>query len=125
MKFHILKPLLGFENLKEVELKKIDDIFMNMQSIDDKNISFTLVNPFILREYEFEIPDSVKKLLEIDEDSNILVLNILLIQSPIEDSLVNFIGPLIFNTDNNKATQVILSDTKEYSVAEKISNYIK
>jgi len=53
-----------------------------------------------------------------------LVLNIVLIQTPIENSVVNFIGPLIFNTDNHKMAQVIISDSKEYGVAEKISTFL-
>ena len=125
MKFDICVPLLGFEDVKEVELQKIDDVFMKMQSTTDKHISFTLINPFILREYDFEIPDSTQSLLEAKEDSNLLILNIVLIQTPIEDSIVNFVGPLIFNTDNNKAAQVILNNSKEYSVAEKISTFLK
>lgn len=124
MKFDISVPLLGFEDLKQVELQKIDDIFMKMQSLTDEHISFTLINPFVLREYDFEVPQNIQDTLEADEKSNLLILNIVLIQTPIEDSIVNFIGPLIFNTDNNKAAQVILSDTPKYTVAEKISSFL-
>ena len=124
MKFDISVPLLGFENVTQVELEKIDDIFMKMQSITDKHISFTLINPFVLREYDFEVPQNTQDLLEADENSNLLVLNIVLIQTPIEDSIVNFIGPLVFNTDNNKAAQIILSDSPKYTVAEKISDFL-
>ena len=125
MKFDVSVPLLGFEKLKSVELEKIDDIFMKMQSTDDEHISFTLINPFILRDYDFEVPDSTKELLEITETSNLLVLNIVLIQSPLEDSLVNFIGPLVFNTDTKKIAQIILQESTNYSVAEKISSFLK
>ena len=125
MKFDISVPLLGFENVTQVELQKIDDIFMKMQSVTEKNISFTLINPFVLREYDFEVPSNIQDIIEADEKSNLLILNIVLIQTPIEDSIVNFIGPLIFNTDNNKAAQVILSDSPKYTVAEKISSFLK
>ena len=124
MKFDISVPLLGFENVKQVELQRIDDIFMKMISSKDEHISFTLVDPFVLREYDFEIPTNLKELLNIDEKSNILILNIVLIQTPIEDSVVNFIGPLIFNTDNSKAAQVILAESTKYGVAEKISTFL-
>ena len=124
MKFDISIPLLGFENVTQVELEKIDDIFMKMHSTADKHISFTLINPFVLREYDFEVPQNIQDTLEADEKSNLLILNIVLIQTPIEDSIINFIGPLIFNTDNNRAAQVILSDATKYSVAEKISNFL-
>ena len=124
MKFDLCVPLLGFENIKEVELQKIDDIFMKMRSCEDERISFTLIDPFVLREYDFEVPDNTKNLLGIDENSNILILNIVLIQTPIESSIVNFIGPLIFNTDNNRAAQIILSESIKYGVAEKISTFL-
>lgn len=125
MKFDMVTPLLGFEDIKQVELQKIDDIFMRMQSVHDENISFTLVNPYVLREYDFEVPQNLKEELEITVDSNILIYNILLIQNPIEDSIVNFIGPLVFNSDVNKAAQIILADSKEYFIAEKISSFLK
>jgi len=124
MKFDISVPLLGFENVRQVELQKIDDIFMKMQSTTDEYISFTLINPFVLREYDFELPSNIQEIIEADEKSNLLILNIVLIQTPIEDSIVNFIGPLVFNTDSNKAAQVILADSAKYTVAEKISNFL-
>ncbi|WP_373036456.1 flagellar assembly protein FliW [Sulfurimonas sp.] len=124
MKFDMSVPLLGFEKIKQVELQKIDDIFMKMVSCEDEHISFTLINPFVLREYDFEVPNNIKNMMEINEKSNLLILNIVLIQTPIENSVVNFIGPLIFNTDNNKAAQVILAESTKYGVAEKISTFL-
>ena len=125
MKFDVSVPLLGFDNLKSVELKKIDDIFMKMQSLEDEHISFTLINPFILRDYDFEVPDATKDLLGITDESNLLVLNIVLVQTPIENSIINFIGPLVFNTDTNRVAQIILQESTSYGVAEKISTFLK
>ncbi len=124
MKFDICVPLLGFENIKHVDLQRIDDIFVKMQAVEDEHVSFTLIDPFVLRDYDFEIPDNIQKLLQIDEKSNILILNIVLIQTPIEDSVVNFIGPLVLNTDNKKAAQIILPESTNYGVAEKISTFL-
>jgi len=124
MKFDISVPLLGFDNIKQVELQKIDDIFMKMQAVEDEHISFTLINPFVLREYDFEVTKNIQELLEIDKDSNLLILNILLVQTPIEDSIVNFIGPLVFNTDNKKAAQIILPESTNLGIAEKISTFL-
>ncbi len=125
MRFDIVMPLLGFEDIKQVELQKIDDIFMKMQSTTDESISFTLINPFALREYDFDLPQNIQDMLKADEKSNLLILNIVLIQRPIEDSIVNFIGPLIFNKDKNLATQLILSNSPHYNIAEKISTFLK
>jgi flagellar assembly factor FliW len=125
MKFDISIPLLGFETVTQVELEKIDDIFMKMYSTADKHISFTLINPYALRDYDFDVPKNIQDTLEINKESNILILNIVLIQTPIEESVVNFIGPLIFNTDNKKAAQIIISDSQKYGIAEKISDFLK
>jgi len=125
MKFDISTPLLGFEDVKQVELHKIDEVFMKMQSVEDENISFTLLNPYAVREYDFEVPQKIEKELEITTKSNLLIFNIVLIQTPIENSIVNFIGPLVFNTDSKKVAQVIISNSKEYGVAEKISSFLK
>lgn len=125
MKFDVCVPILGFEDVKQVSLEKIDDVFMTMKSLNDDYISFTMIDPFSLREYDFEIPDNIQQLLEIDKDSNLIVLNIVIIQTPIEDSVVNFVGPIVFNTNNYKAAQIVLNDSKHYGVAEKISDFLK
>ena len=124
MKFEMSVPLLGFEEIKEVTLEKIDDIFMKMTPEANEHISFTLINPFVLKQYDFEIPTATQELLDINDKSNLIVLNIVLIQTPIEDSIVNFIGPVVFNTDNNKAAQVILQDSQTNGVAEKNATFL-
>ena len=124
MKFDIMIPLLGFEDIKQLELEKIDDIFMKMQSCENENVSFILVNPYALREYDFNVSDAIKDTLEITKEANLLIYNIVLIQTPIEDSIVNFIAPIVFNTDNSKVAQIILTDSREYGVAEKISSFL-
>jgi len=124
MIFELKSPLLGFENITKMELKKIDDVFARLQVIDANEPSFTLINPFVLREYNFEIPAPIQDLLEINDKTNFLVYNMLIIASPLEESFVNFVGPLIFNTDNNTMVQVILADNSPYGVSEKLSNFL-
>ena len=125
MKFEINTPLLGFENIKQVELQKIDDVFMKLQATEDEHISFTLINPYTVREYDFEVPEKIKEELGITKESNLLIFNIVLIQTPIENSIVNFIGPLVFNTDTKKVAQVIITDSNKYGIAEKISSFLE
>jgi len=125
MVFSIKSPIPGFDQVKEIELEKIDDFFMQLKSKNDDTI-FTLINPFMLREYDFEVPDYFKNLLELEEDSNTLVFNIMIVSTPIETSVVNFIAPLVFNTDKLLAAQVLLDNNKykEFGILEKISDYL-
>lgn len=124
MIFELKSPLLGFENITNMELNKIDDVFARLQVVDAKEPSFTLINPFVLREYDFDIPSSLQTLMQIDENTNLLIYNMLIINTPIEESFVNFVGPLVFNVDNNTMAQVILADNSPYAVAEKLSNFL-
>jgi flagellar assembly factor FliW len=110
-----------------MKLTKIDDIFMQLENLsDDGKPSFTLINPFVLKPYEIEIPESVQTLLEINENSNILIFNIVVIQQPLEKSAVNFIAPLIFNTDNLTMAQTILDgkSAHEHGMAECICDFM-
>jgi flagellar assembly factor FliW len=122
MKFEAVLPIFGFENIKEYELEKIDDVFFKLKSGD---ISFTLINPFALREYDVIISDSDKEKLELDENTNFLILNNMIIATPLQNSTINFASPIIFNVDTKKMGQVILENAENYSLTDPLANYIK
>ena len=122
MKFKVVLPILGFEDIKEFELEKIDDNFFALKS--DK-VTFTLINPFLLRaDYDFEISENEQRALEIDENTNFLVLNIMIVNKPFMESTVNFAAPLIFNLDKNLIGQVIL-EKYSYGLTEPLKNFLK
>ncbi len=126
MQFELKIPFFGFESLKSMKLTKIDDVFMQLDNADEEKPSFTLINPFVLKNYEIEIPTAVKNLLEINENSNILIYNIVVIQKPLDQSAINFAAPLIFNTDNQTMAQVILEGkfAQDHGIAERICDFI-
>ncbi len=129
MEFEVKSPILGFENVSRMKLEKIDDIFMRLDNVSGDLPSFTLVNPFALCEYNFEIPTAIQVLLEIDSEKtkNILIANIMVIYKEIKDSTINFLAPLIFNFDNQTMAQVVLDVMKypQYSISEPISKFLK
>ena len=125
MIFSVKAPIPGFEIIKEVELEKIDEFFVKFISKSDST-TFTLVNPFMLRPYDFEIPEYFTTLLDINEKSNILILNIMIIATPIETSTINFIAPLVFNVDNQSLAQVVLDANlyPDFGLMESVSNFL-
>ena len=125
MIFTVKAQIPGFESIKEVEVEKIDDFFVRVISKSDTT-TFTTINPFMIRNYDFEIPEYFRALLDINEKTNILILNIMIIATPIETSTVNFIAPLIFNTDNGTVAQVLLDSGKypDFALMDSISNYL-
>ena len=125
MVFNVKAPIPGFEVIKEVEVEKIDDFFVKLVSKSDTT-TFTLINPFMIRNYDFKVPEYFRSLLDIKDDTNILILNIMIIATPIESSTINFIAPLIFNTDNGTVAQVLLDAAlyPDFGLMESISNYL-
>lgn len=124
MQFDLKLPLLGFEAVSQMELQKLDEIFLRLESVGD-GPSFTLINPFALREYSFDIPSSLQALLGITPESNLLIYNIMILQTPIEKSTINFIAPLIFNTDNQTMAQIIVDNRADFGIAEPVEKYLK
>ena len=122
MKFKVVLPILGFEKMEEFELEKIDDIFFRLSS---ENVSFTLINPFSLKEYDAIINQNDKDKLEITSDTNLLILNNMIVATPLQNSTINFASPLIFNLDIKKMGQVILENAQSYSLTDPLANYLK
>ncbi|MFT7859749.1 MAG: flagellar assembly protein FliW [Sulfurimonas sp.] len=127
MAYEIKGSLYGFDTTRNVEIKKIDELFSTMIDTENENISFTLVKPNLLREYAFDLPLDVKALLEINENSTVSVYNILMIQKPLEKSTINFLAPIIINNDNSFLAQAILDPKKypDYDIAESIDSFVK
>ncbi|WP_120944033.1 MULTISPECIES: flagellar assembly protein FliW [Helicobacter] len=125
MLFSVKSPILGFEQVSRMELEKIDEIFMRLRNADDIAPTFTLVNPFALRAYEFDIPMGLQVLLNLDSARNILIANIMVIQTPLQESTINFLAPLVFNFDHQLMAQVVLDSAKypHYHISEKIASF--
>lgn len=126
MTYELKSPILGFEDLNNIILEEKDEVFAKIKSGNKPYIELSLVNPYALREYSFNIPKYVSLLLDITERSNLLVYCVLVAQNPLENSKVNFLAPIVFNKDNQTAAQLALSirDYPHFKVADDIKQYI-
>ena len=125
MSYNVRGQIYGFMDTTDIDIVEIDDLFSTMVDKNNPDISFTIVNPYLLREYSFDVPTDIKVLLEITEKSNLSVYNILIIQKPLEKSTVNFLAPIVINHDNNKLAQFILDPKKhpDFGMAESIESF--
>jgi flagellar assembly factor FliW len=112
MSYTVKGNILGFDKTFNMEIQEVDGLFSKMHDIDNQGIAFTMVNPYALREYSFDLPSSTKVLLDIHEKSNFSVYNIVVLQEPLENSAVNFLAPIIVNHDNNLIGQAVLNAKK-------------
>jgi len=125
MSYDVRGELLGFPDTHKVTVTEIDSLFSTLKDTENENITFTVVNPYALREYSFDIPMDIKILLDINETSKLSVYNILIIQKPLEDSYINFLAPIIINNDNKKLAQIVLEPRKhpDFGMTETIKSF--
>ncbi|MCE3038750.1 flagellar assembly protein FliW [Helicobacter anatolicus] len=125
MRYDLKSPILGFEHITEVEFEKIDDLFAKISNKKEQFEIF-LVNPYMLREYSFEIPNYISLLLELNAQSGVEVYCAMVLQKNREDSMVNFLAPIVFNTQNAKAGQVVLSmlDYPDFNLSAPLSLFV-
>lgn len=116
--------ILGFEHLKKYLLLTMDvdsNTFYFLQSIEDMDVSFTVVNPFLFVEgYEFDASDDDIKKLSIDSVEKLMVLCIVNIKSDVKQTTMNLKAPILFNVENKKASQIIVNE--DYEISHKFLN---
>ncbi|WAM33055.1 flagellar assembly protein FliW [Caldicellulosiruptor morganii] len=104
----------AFENLKKFVIVKEDESpFYWLQSVEDKDIAFVLINPFEIKpDYEFDIPDDIVKKLEIESSQDVAVFCIVVISEDVKQTRVNLKAPVIINVNRRKGMQYLLDDER-------------
>jgi len=104
----------GFENLKKFFLVPVEEapFFTWLQSFEDPNVAFLLVDPFLFFEgYEVELTEDIRKELEIEDRKDIIIQAVTNIpKSGVENATANLVGPIIINVRKRLGRQVILQD---------------
>ncbi|HEY3374535.1 MAG TPA: flagellar assembly protein FliW [Candidatus Aquicultor sp.] len=119
--------ILGFPEAERFVLipHKESSSFAWLQSVDIPDLAFLVTDPWLFfKNYNPVITEAELEGLAVqiaDEDSfeNIVVVSILTIPSEPEKITANLQAPVIINTGNNTAKQVILP-TEEYTTKHKL-----
>jgi len=95
--------------------------FFLLQSLQDDDIGFILLNPFALfPDYEFELPDQEAEILGCETPEQVAVFCIVNASRGLKNATVNLLAPVVFNTATGMARQVVLND-KSYSTRQPLS----
>ncbi len=113
--------IIGFENLKNFALiydseREERSKISWLQSMDDPMMVFPVINPIdIIENYAPTIEDELVKNIGDPADADILIFVTMSIPSDITKMTANLKAPLIINTVDRKAMQVIV-ENDEYEV---------
>jgi len=95
-------------------------VFQWLQSLEDGDVSFVLLNTFIfMPDYDPEIDDNALETLGDFEPSDLIVRNIAVISDKLENMTVNLCAPIVINESTQKGKQVVALN-KEYHVKHRI-----
>lgn len=120
--------LYGFCHLKyylPISLDKEDGMFLSLQSTEEPDISFVIVNPFLIyREYAPELaPEDLEKLSLTNSDDASYYL-ICVIKEIFLESTVDLRCPIVVNPATRKALQVIL-DNSSYPFRQPLNDFVR
>lgn len=120
--------ILGFEEVHKFALLDTEDPespFKWIQCVDRPELAFALINPFaVKKDYDFEIRDEIADTLHIEDASHVLVFSIVVVPEDSAKISMNLKAPIILNTRNKKAVQVVL-DTDKYTVRHYILDELR
>jgi len=114
-RIHFKAGILGFEDNKDYYLIiKEDSPFLWLQSAENENLAFVLINPYIfMPDYNLTISPSDWALLDIvPETDDHLVFTIVTIPSNPEEMSANLQGPIVINPKKKLGVQAISLDDK-------------
>jgi len=121
--FDFIEPIIGYEQYKKFVLIDYNENspFKWLQSMDNPSLALPVTIPaYFGLQYEFTIPDDKEQLLEARDANDILALNVANVPNGApKDTTVNLLAPIVVNTNNKKAIQLILSNTN-YSVKHRV-----
>ncbi|WGV59614.1 flagellar assembly protein FliW [Brevibacillus brevis] len=108
----------GFSHLQFFQLLQEEESpFFIIQSTEEKEVGFWVVDPFsFFPEYEFELSDVAKNALHVDEESQLGVFTIVTLRGN-NEATVNLKAPIVVNLSNRMGRQVILQEDT-YSIRQ-------
>lgn len=109
------KGIPGFLEEKEFVLLPLpeNEVYWILQSVQTPELAFVVSDPFVFfKDYQFALDDLTLDQLDVKKKEEVLVLVILTVKEPFQNTTANLQAPLILNKTNRKGKQVILNDGK-------------
>ncbi len=108
--------MLGFPDCQRYVIleHRPDSPFLWFQAVDDPSIAFVIMSPYVIEpRYRVEIKKETVKTLNITDPKEVRLYVVVSIpKDEPEKMTANFLGPIVINTRNRMARQVILENSQ-------------
>ncbi len=109
------RPILGFEHLTSFCLVDLPELspFLWLQSTQEADVAFLVVNPALLfPDYRIEVNSKEIAELRVAKVESVETYVIVTLPERPEEISVNLQGPILINTENNLAKQLVLVNSR-------------
>ena len=109
----LVQPMPGFPTARQFALVQLDDdgMLCQLQSVEEPDLGFLVVSPLpFFPDYAPEVADEVVDELGIESAEDVIVLLVVNAGDSLERTTANLLAPVVLNTANRRARQVILED---------------
>lgn len=108
--------MVGFPNLKEYFFVPFpnNEVFAWMQSWDDSDIAFLMVDPFVFfPDYQVDLPGDVCEFLKIKDSSEVTLLAVVTIPGrDVRGMTANLLAPVVLNHVQGCGRQVVFEGSR-------------
>jgi len=119
----MIRPILGCESLRRFCLIEVDDLkpLLWLQSTENPGVSFLVMNPVLLVPgYCIEINPNEIAELEVTDVKAVETYVVVTVPENPDEISVNLQGPILINTENNRAKQMVLVNS-DYPVQYRVA----
>lgn len=110
----LARPMPGFPDERRFALVRLDDegLLCEFRSLDHEDLRFLVVHPgAFFPDYAPVLADEDAELVELTSSDDALVLVILNPGASVAETTANLVAPIVVNTVNRRAAQVVLNDS--------------
>ncbi|MCD7824813.1 MAG: flagellar assembly protein FliW [Clostridiaceae bacterium] len=117
---HFEQGIPGFDEYKDYtilyDVEESEPLFSWLQCVTEKGLALPIVNPFrIMEEYNPVVDDDLLEPLGAFEADDLVIFLIATVPEDVKKASVNMKAPLIINTANRQAMQII-AENEEYEI---------
>lgn len=107
--------VLAFEEYRYFVFHVLDANYCFLQHESEETVGFLVASPFMFfKEYQFELSAEELIRLELQDQCDALVLGIINIHEPFQDSTMNLVAPIVINLQTMRGYQIVLPPHHEY-----------
>lgn len=110
---HFEQGIPSFIDEKQFYILPLSEVtpLLIMQSIQTAGLAFVIISPFdFFTEYSAKLSDQTIEQLKIEKEEDVALYSILTIQEPFEKTTANLQGPIVVNTKEKLAKQIVIND---------------